>query len=125
MEGLDGNEVAVRLHVVAMAVAMPTGPGLDDAIRLAEELVASGHDGDATLEVAGMHLGASRSDVEPAVRAMLIEHGIVVPGADDQSGRYRLLLTGFGFQNLRAARRSGSRSKPECALRVREHLGAD
>lgn len=101
MDGLEAHEFADRLQAVAVEVAMPTGPGLDDAIRLAEDLIAAGHDAEATLEVAAMHLGSPRSDAEPGVRAMLTEHGIIVPEAEDEPSRYRLLLEAFGFLNLR------------------------
>lgn len=54
---------------------MQTGPGLDDAITLAEDLVASGLGGSATPDVASLSRGAVRSDAEPSVRAMLTEFG--------------------------------------------------
>lgn len=98
-EGLEAGP-AERLRAVAVEVAMPTGPGLDDAITLAEDLVASGLGGSATLEVASLPRGAVRSDAEPRVRGMLTEFGIDVPSAEDEAARYRLLLWAFGHWNL-------------------------
>ena len=98
-EGLDASVIG-KLHAVAIAVALPTVPGLDAAIELAEELVASGLGGAATLDVASLSQGSVRSDAEPSVRAMLTEFGIEVPPSEDEVGRYRLLLWAFGYSDL-------------------------
>jgi hypothetical protein len=92
--------VLARLRAVAIAVAMQTGPGLDEAIALAEQLTASGLGGPATLDVASLPRGSVRSDAEPVVRAMLTEFGMEVPPAEDEEGRYRLLLWTFGHADL-------------------------
>jgi hypothetical protein len=79
---------------------MQTHPGLDEAIALAEEFVASGLGGPATLDVTSLPRGSVRSDAEPRVRAMLAEFGIDVPPAEDEAARYRLLLWMFGHMGL-------------------------
>ncbi len=98
-EGLEAGAVE-RLQAVAVEVAMPTRPGLDDAIALAEDLVACGLGGSATLEVASLPRGAVRSDAEPHVRGMLKEFGLDVPSTEDEAARYRLLLWAFAYWNL-------------------------
>jgi hypothetical protein len=79
---------------------MQTGPGLDEGIALAEQLTESGLGGPATLDVAALPRGSVRGDAEPGVRAMLAEFGIEVPPAEDEAGRYRLLLWTFGHADL-------------------------
>jgi len=98
-EGLDAALIG-RLRAVAVAVAVQTGPGLDDAITLAEELISSGLGGSGTVEVASLPSGSVRSDAEPRVRAMLTEFGIDVPATEDEVARYRLLLWAFGHWDL-------------------------
>jgi hypothetical protein len=47
-----GSEYEGRLRRTAVALVMPMGPGLDEAIELAEDLVAAGLSGPSTLAVA-------------------------------------------------------------------------
>jgi hypothetical protein len=56
--------------------------------------------GEATVEVAALHRAFSLRDAEPIVRAMLVEHGIEVPIADDEESEYQLLLLAFGYWDL-------------------------
>lgn len=78
--GSATSDFGARLHVVAIDFVVPTGgPRIDQAVALAEDLVASGFIGDATVEVAALRRDASRSDAEPLVRNMLAEHGIDLP----------------------------------------------
>lgn len=98
-ENLDAARIG-SLRAVAIDVAMPSGPGLDEAIRLAEELVADGLGGPATLDVASLPIGAAQRDAEPVVRAMLAEFDMEVPQAEGEAGRYRLLLWAFGHADL-------------------------
>ncbi|TCO44929.1 hypothetical protein EV646_109101 [Kribbella antiqua] len=67
---------------------------------LAEDLVASGFMGDATVEVAALRRDATRSDAEPLVLDMLAECGVDLPIPEDEDAEYRLLLTAFGFWDL-------------------------
>jgi hypothetical protein len=77
-----------------------SGPRIDRAVAVAEDLVASGFTGDATVEVAALRRDAVRSDAEPLVLAMLAEHGIAVPEPEDEEAEYQLLLRAFGFWDL-------------------------
>lgn len=80
---------------------LPTGgPRVDQAVVVAEDLVASGFTGDATVEVAALRRDAARSDAEPLVLAMLAEHGIDLPTPQDEEAEYQLLLRAFGFWDL-------------------------
>lgn len=90
-----------RLHRLAGAFVIPgLGPRFDEAIVLAEDLVAAGVAGTATVEVAVLRRDALGSDAEPLVRNMLAEFGIDVPIPEDEEAEYRLLLKGFGFWEL-------------------------
>jgi hypothetical protein len=90
-----------RLHRVSVDFAIPgRGPRIDEAVVLAEDLVASGFMGDATVEVAALRRDATRSDAEPLVRNMLAQCGIDLPIPEDEDAEYRLLLEAFGFRDL-------------------------
>lgn len=94
-------EFGPRLHRVAVDFAISThGPRVNDAVVLAEDLVAFGFVGDATVEVAALHRDAIRSDAEPLVRNMLAECGIDLPLPDDEEAEHRLLLKAFGYWDL-------------------------
>lgn len=94
------SDYLARLNAVAAEVALPTHAGLDEAIALAEDLVAAELGGKATVEVASQQQGVVRSDVEQQVREMLKEFGLDVPPAEDEAARYRLLLWLFGHAGL-------------------------
>jgi hypothetical protein len=87
---------------VAADFAMPTrsSPDLSQAVVLAEDLVASGCEDPTTIEVAALPRSVIRSDAEPLVREMLLQHGIALPAAGDAEGEYGLLLQAFGFSDL-------------------------
>jgi hypothetical protein len=89
-----------RLQLLAIDFTLPSGPRVADAIRLAEELVASGFDGPATLQIAALPRDCVLSDADPQLRAMLLEHQIEVPRVDDEDAQYRVLITAFGFWDL-------------------------
>jgi hypothetical protein len=93
-------DLAARLNRVAVAFILPTGLRVDDAVAVAEDLVASGFAGDATVEVAALSRNSPGSDAEPLVRAMLTEHGIDVPITQDEESEYRVLLRAFGYWDL-------------------------
>jgi hypothetical protein len=95
-----GRELAARLHLVAVGFALRVGPSVEDAVVLAEDLLASGFSGSATVRVASLERGAIRSEAEEPIREMLAEHGIRVPVPTDEDDEYRLLLTAFGYWNL-------------------------
>lgn len=83
-----------------MDFILPTGLRVDDAVGVAEDLVASGVHGEATMEVAALSRDSLGSDAEPLVRAMLSEHGIDVPVAQDEDSEYQVLLRAFGYLDL-------------------------
>ncbi len=95
-----GQELVARLHLVAVELVLPDGLRVEDAVVLAEDLVAAGFTGSATAEVASLERGAIRSDAEHPIREMLAEYGIRVPVPTDEDDEYRLLLTAFGYWNL-------------------------
>lgn len=79
------------------------GPRMEVAVVLAEDLVAAGSTGEATLEVASLHRDATRSDAEPLVQRMLAEHGIDLPIPVGEEAAFELLLRAFAFWDLPAA----------------------
>jgi hypothetical protein len=93
-------DLVARLHRVAVGFILPAGPRVDDAVAVAEELVASGAMGDATVEVAALNRATPLSDAEPLVRAMLAELGIEVSIAEDEQSEYQVLLFAFGYWDL-------------------------
>lgn len=93
-------DLDARLNRVAVAFILPTGLRVDDAVAVAEDLVASGFTGGATVEVAALSRNCPGSDAEPLVRSMLAEHGINVPDPQDEESEYSLLLRAFGYWDL-------------------------
>jgi hypothetical protein len=95
-----GSDEAARLHLVAVGFLLPDGPVIEDAVVLAEDLLASGVTGPATIAAACLKRGAIRSEAEQPIREMLAEHGINVPAPTNEDATYRALLTAFGYKNL-------------------------
>lgn len=93
-------DLEARLRRVAVGFILPSGLRVDDAVEVAEDLVASGYMGEATIEVAALTRDSLSSDAEPLVRAMLSEHDIDVPVAQDEESEYRVLLRAFGYWEL-------------------------
>jgi hypothetical protein len=94
-------ELEARLHRVAVDFVCRTGgPRIDEAVILAEDLVAAGFAGGATVDVASLRRDAIRSDAEPLVRNMLGEYEIDLPIVEDGAARFRVLLQAFGFWDL-------------------------
>ena len=93
-------DLDARLHREAVDFILPAGSRVDVAVAVAEDFVATGCTGVATVEVAALSRAASLSDAEPRLRAMLAEHGIAVPDATDEQSEYRVLLYAFGYWDL-------------------------
>jgi len=91
-----GRDFAARLHRVAVGFVLPVGPNVNDAVVLAEDLLASDFSGPATVEVAALQRGAIRSDAEHSVM-----------GWPKSVGPYA----------RHPARSSRSRDDPRCAAR--------
>jgi hypothetical protein len=104
VNGTAPTEFGARLHRLAVELMFPVGgPRTEVAVVLAEDLVATGYAGEATLEVASLRRDAIRSDAEPLVRRMLAEHGIDLPVPVNDDAAYELLLRAFGFWDLPVA----------------------
>lgn len=99
------SEFGARLHRLAVDLTFgpPGGPRMEVAVVLAEDLVAAGFTGEATLEVGVLRRDAIRSDAEPLVRRMLTEHGIDLSLPVDEAASYELLLRAFALWDLPAA----------------------
>lgn len=95
-----GRELAGRLPLAAIGFILPDGPSVEEAVVLAEDLLASGFTGSATVMVASLPRGAFRSEAEQPIREMLNEHGIRMLVPTDEDDKYRLLLTAFGYWDL-------------------------
>jgi hypothetical protein len=95
-----GREFLSRLHLTAVGFVLPEGPNVEDAVVLAEDLLASGYTGSATVIVASLRRRAIRSDAEQPIRGMLAEYGVGVPVPTDEDSEYQLLLTAFGYWDL-------------------------
>ena len=93
-------DLDTRLRRVAVDFILPTGLRVDNAVRVAEDLVASGVDGEATIEVAALSRDSLGSDAEPLVRAMLAEHSVDVPVPADEHAEHEVLLRAFGYLDL-------------------------
>lgn len=89
-----------RLQRVAVDFILPTGLDVNMAVVLAEDMVASGLGGEATLAVATLARDSLVSDADQPVREMLAEHGIDVPQPHDEQEEYEVLLRAFGYWNL-------------------------
>lgn len=89
-----------RIHRLAVNFILPTGLEVDIAVRLAEDMVASGVGGEATVAVAALARDSRVSDAEQPVRDMLAEHGIEVPQPEDEQDEYQVLLRAFGYWGL-------------------------
>lgn len=74
---------------------------VEAAIAVAEALVVAGYDAPITVDVASLPRRSIRSDVEPVLRQMLVEYGLVVPPVGTREERYEAILMAFGSWNLR------------------------
>lgn len=100
MEDRVQPDFDARLRRVAADFVLPSGLRVDEAVGLAEEIVASGFMGEATLELAVLSRDGLRSDAEYLVRAMLAEHDISVPIGEGEGSEFQLLLRAFGYGDL-------------------------
>lgn len=90
----------VRLRRTAVDFILPTGLDVGRAVALAEDMLASGVENAATVEVAMLAGDSLVSDAEGLVRDMLAELGIVVPQAAGEKDEYQILLRAFGYWDL-------------------------
>ncbi len=103
--GTGGDLAAYRDAELALLAARFSLPGplpdADRAIDLACRLLAGNLETPATTEVACLAYGTPLRDAEPALRQMLIEHGVAVSGPETgDAGQYRAALRAFGASTI-------------------------
>lgn len=103
--GVDLNREAVEAHQarltsVAADFGFGLGPRVSEAVTLAEDLVAAGYSGVATIEVAALRRDATLSDAEPRLRQMLAELGAEPPPREDGDAWREWLARAFAFGRL-------------------------
>jgi hypothetical protein len=88
---------STRLHSLAKPFLFQGRlPDVDEAIRLACDLLVQGMDSPATISVAALPFRTPVRDCETLIRAMLLEHGVPTPGqeaSDDK--RFGFMLEWF------------------------------
>ena len=102
---MDLNREAVEAHQarltrVAADFGSGLGPRVSEAVALAEDLVAAGYSGVATIEVAALRRDAALSDAEPRLRKMLAELGAEPPPREDRDAWREWLVRAFAFGRL-------------------------
>lgn len=90
-------EFAQRLHNLATPFLFRSRHlDVDEAIRLACDLIVANADSPATVSVAALRFGTPGRDSQPLIREMLREHGVPTPGeeaSDDE--RFGFMLKWF------------------------------
>jgi hypothetical protein len=87
--------------LAARFVLSGLGPDVDQAIKLACELLACGLDTPATVDVAAMRYGTPLRDVGSLLREMLDEQGFPAPGPDaGQDREFRAVLRALAMGSL-------------------------
>lgn len=101
-EALTPPDLGARLHAIAKPFILQGRLfDVDDAIRLACDLLARDLDGPATTSVAVLPFGTPLRDCEPEIRAMLDEHGVCLAAEDaTEDDRIGLLLKKFAAGRL-------------------------
>jgi hypothetical protein len=94
------GELTDRLHLVAVELVLADRLRVEEAVVLAEDLLAAGYTGSATVEVACLERRTTRRDAEQPIREMLAEHGIRPRHPTNAAEEYELLLTAFGYWDL-------------------------
>ena len=98
----DVEVLHAELAVLAARFVLPGhGPDVDQAIRLACELMACELDTPATVDVAALRYGTPLRDACPLLREMLQEQGFPAPGPDaSQTGEFRAVLRALAAGSL-------------------------
>ena len=98
----DVEVLHAELALLAARFVLPGhGPDVDQAIRLACELLACELDTPATVDVAALRYGTSLRDACPLLREMLQEQGFPAPGLDaSQTGEFRAVLRALAAGSL-------------------------
>jgi hypothetical protein len=99
-----GDAQVLRAELALLAarfVAPGLGPDVDQAIKLACELLACGLDTPATADVAAMGYGTPLRDAGPLLREMLDEQGFPAPGPSEGEDReFRVVLRALAMGSL-------------------------
>jgi hypothetical protein len=100
----DVEQLRAELTLLAARFVLP-GPGLDvdQAIRLACELLVRELDTPATADVAALRYGTPLRDAAPLLRQMLQEQGFPAPGPDaSRAAEFRAVLRALAAGSLAA-----------------------
>lgn len=98
----DVEALRAELALLAARFVLPgLGPDVDQAIRLACELLACELDTPATVDVAALRYGTPLRDAAPLLRQMLQEQGIPAPDPDaSQAREFRAVLHALATGSL-------------------------
>jgi hypothetical protein len=100
----DVEALHAELALLAATFVLPgPGPDVDQAIRLACELLIRELETPATVDVAALRYGTPLRDAAPQLRQMLEEQGFPAPGPDtSQAGKFRAVLRALATGSLPA-----------------------
>ena len=98
----DVEALHAELALLAARFVLPgLGPDVDQAIRLACELLVRELGTPATADVAALRYGTPLRDAAPLLRQMLQEQGFPAPGPDaSQAGEFRAVLRALAAGSL-------------------------
>jgi hypothetical protein len=98
----DVETLRAELALLAARFALPgLGPDVDQAIRLACELLVRGLDTPATADVAALRYGTPLRDAAPLLRQMLQEQGLPAPSPDaSPAGKFHAVLRALATGSL-------------------------
>jgi len=98
----DVEQLRAELALLAARFVLPgPGPDVDQAIRLACELLVRELDTAATVDVAALRYGTPLRDAAPLLRQMLQEQGFPAPGPDaSQAAEFRAVLRALAVGSL-------------------------
>jgi hypothetical protein len=100
----DVEALHAELALLAARFVLPgRGPDVDQAIRLACDLLVRELDTPATVDVAALRYGTPLRDAAPLLRQMLQEQGFSAPGPDtSRAGEFRAVLRALATGSLPA-----------------------
>jgi hypothetical protein len=98
----DVQVLHAELALLAARFVLPgLGPDVDQAIKLAREVLACGLDTPATVGVAAMRYGTALRDAGPLLREMLEEQGFPAPApGEGQDREFRAVLRALAMGGL-------------------------
>jgi hypothetical protein len=98
----DVERLRAELALLAARFVLPgLGPDVDQAIRLACQLLVRELDTPATADVAAFRYGTPLRDAAPLIRQMLLEQGLPAPGPDaSPAAEFRTVLRALAAGSL-------------------------